>query len=475
MRKLGMYLVVLVLSFSLIQPVQAATTWDVTGTGANPYTLTFTGDGTVNLKSETELVFEDGVTGQTIDVAKTPVVTFTATTAPTVTVVSADDSKTIVIKFGREVVEEPTTEEPVTEEPTADEPTLEEPVEEQPVKEAPAKETAVETATITGLAWYDENMDGIRQPDERLIDDLRILLLDHDADVEEEITTKDGKYTFANLLPGDYTLAVDGYDLGYYNNSPQHVGKNRTVDSDFDEVDSLVDLTLKAGEVAVVDAGMYGDEGDEDFSNLVTIANFVDENANHEPDGAEISVPATYTVTDTITGSVVYKDKVTAEEAMLVVLDPGNYIIKTELPAGYTVKTMHRTAIDNLDNSESFSTAKSKAGMKAMAEEAAEDVFAKGEFARLFKHEAPGTIIKLTEETTGFMIIMEVVRTKEAPAEPVKPNETPTKVTTTSETKADDVTTGQLPQAGESKPFPFAATGLGIAVVGLWLMVRRNG
>lgn len=470
-----MYLVALVLSFSLIQPVQAATTWDVTGTGANPYTLTFTGEGIVDLESETALVFDGDVTGKAIDVAKTPVVTFTAATAPTVTVVSADDSKTIVVEFGREVADEPTTEEPVLEEPVTEEPTPDEPTLKEPVEEEPAKETAVETATITGLAWYDENMDGIRQPNERLIDDLRILLLDHDADVEEEITTKDGKYTFANLTPGEYTLAVDGYDLGYYNNSPQHVGKDRTVDSDFDEVDSLVDLTLKAGEVAVVDAGMYGDEGDEDFSNLVTIANFVDENANHEPDGAEISVPATYTVTDTITGSVVYKDNVTPDEALLVVLDPGNYIIKTELPAGYTVKTMHRTAIDNLDNSESFSTAKSKAGMKALAEESAEDVFAKGEFARLFKHEAPGTTIKLTEETTGFMIIMEVVRTKEVPAEPVKPNETPTKVTTTSETKADGATLGQLPQAGEDQPFPFAATGLGIAAVGLWLMVRRNG
>ena len=139
MKKLGMYILACLLVLGVITPAQAETalTWDVKGTGTNPYTLTFTGEGVVNLESETALVFEEGVTGQDIDIAKTPIVTFTAETAPVVKIVSANQTKTVLIEFGREVKEEPTPKEPVTEEPPAEEPVTEEPPAEEPIKEDP--------------------------------------------------------------------------------------------------------------------------------------------------------------------------------------------------------------------------------------------------------------------------------------------------------------------------------------------------
>ena len=230
MKKLGMYILACLLVFGVITPAQAETalTWDVKGTGTNPYTLTFTGEGVVNLESETALVFEEGVTGQDIDIAKTPIVTFTAETAPVVKIVSADQTKTVLIEFGREVKEEPTPEEPVTEEPPAEEPIKEDPPAEEPVKEEPVEEESVKeepkpeteqpvatTGTISGTIWYDENEDGIRQDKETRISDVPVYLLNADYDVVDEAYTKDGLYSFKDLKPGTYYIDVYGMDIGF--------------------------------------------------------------------------------------------------------------------------------------------------------------------------------------------------------------------------------------------------------------------
>ncbi|MCY1689862.1 hypothetical protein OVA29_02770 [Exiguobacterium sp. SL14] len=63
--------------------------------------MTFEGTGIVDITSETALVFEDGVTGEDVNIEETPVVTFTADTAPVVKVVSADGQRTILVEFGK--------------------------------------------------------------------------------------------------------------------------------------------------------------------------------------------------------------------------------------------------------------------------------------------------------------------------------------------------------------------------------------
>ena len=152
--------------------------------------MTFEGTGIVDITSETALVFEDGVTGEDVNIEETPVVTFTAEAAPVVKVVSADGQRTILVEFGKVVTpdeptteeptpetpvkEDPATDEPVTEEPTPEEPVTEEPVKEEPTTDEPetgddATPTPVEaptTATIEGTIWFDENEDGIRQEKE---------------------------------------------------------------------------------------------------------------------------------------------------------------------------------------------------------------------------------------------------------------------------------------------------------------------
>ncbi|WP_214846293.1 SdrD B-like domain-containing protein [Exiguobacterium sp. S90] len=494
MRKLSMSLIALVLSFSVILPVQAApVSWDVTGTGTNPYTLTFTGEGLVDLESETTLVFEGEVTGKNIDIAKTPVVTFTAETAPTINIVAVDQSKNILVEFGRVVTEEPaaekpTAEEPVTEEPTTEEsqvdpateePATEEPVTEEPTKEEPTKEKPVKatTGTISGTVWYDENMDGIRQSGELLLDDIPVLLLNHDEDVVDEVYTKEGRYTFSNLKPGEYDVEMDGFDMGYYYNSPQNVGDDRLIDSDLDEEDGYLYLRLKAGQTAEIDAGLYGAEEEEDFSNLLLVTNFFDADANQRPGYTETGVPATYTVTDTITGEDVYKETVGANEAMMIELEPGTYSVKTEVKSGYLVKAMHHLDLDTLLDFEDFSGAITKADMKAMAEDQGEELDEEfpelEEFMKLFKRKPVEATFTMTEDTLGFFLAAEVVRAESV--EQAKPTPVKAKTEQTTDVTRSTKMSGTLPQAGEETPFPFAATGAGLAVVGLWFLLRRNG
>ncbi|HBQ77353.1 MAG TPA: cell wall anchor protein, partial [Exiguobacterium sp.] len=289
MKKLSLLLMALVVAFGLKLPVYAETVeWDVTGTGTGPYTLTFEGTGIVDITSETALVFEDGVTGEDVNIEETPVVTFTAEAAPVVKVVSADGQRTILVEFGKvvtpdeptteeptpetPVTEEPVKEDPATEEPVTEEPTPEEPVTEEPVKEEPttdepetgddATPTPVEAptkATIEGTIWFDENEDGIRQEKETRLDDVVVYLMDRNEDVIDEAYTKNGLYSFKDLKPGTYEVEVDGYDMGYYFYSEQNVGDDRTIDSDVDEDMGMKKVRLVAGQTEVIDAGIYGD------------------------------------------------------------------------------------------------------------------------------------------------------------------------------------------------------------------------
>ena len=519
MKKLSLLLMALVVAFGLKLPVYAETVeWDVTGTGTGPYTLTFEGTGVVDITSETALVFEDGVTGEDVNIEETPVVTFTAEAAPVVKVVSADGQRTILVEFGKVVTpDEPTTEEPtpdtpvtdepvkedpVTDEPVTEEPTPEEPVKEDPVKEEPttdepekgddATPTPVETpttATIEGTIWFDENEDGIRQEKETRLDDVLVYLMDRNEDVIDEAYTKNGLYSFKDLKPGTYEVEVDGYDMGYYFYSEQNVGDDRTIDSDVDEDFGMKKVRLVAGQTEVIDAGIYGGEDlDGMFEHWLAVVNFFDANGNQKPDFDESTVPATYTVTDAITGKDVYQEKVAKDDSMEIQLDPGTYTIKTEVEKGYTVKAMHHLDMDALledmeeemfEEYESF--AKQTKAMKLMAsdEEALspEEQEMIDELLKYVVRKSPEAGVTIEEGSIGTIVFAEIAK-----AEPVaKPAPKPTPTSTETPVKAVDAATkqsttatGTLPQAGEDKPFPYAATGAGLAIVGLWLLVRRG-
>lgn len=70
--------------------------------------------------------------------------------------------------------------------------------------------------SISGLAWLDENKDGIRSKNEKILEAVEVLLLDKDGkQVEKTTTSLAGTYKFNNVEKGEYTV-VFVYDTSKY-------------------------------------------------------------------------------------------------------------------------------------------------------------------------------------------------------------------------------------------------------------------
>ncbi len=83
----------------------------------------------------------------------------------------------------------------------------------------------VKTYKISGIAWLDENKDGKKDENEKLLEGINVLLIDAktgvivtdktNGTVKEVKTSSEGKYTFSNLPKGTYMVIFE-YDSAYY-------------------------------------------------------------------------------------------------------------------------------------------------------------------------------------------------------------------------------------------------------------------
>lgn len=84
---------------------------------------------------------------------------------------------------------------------------------------------AIKTYKISGKAWLDENKDGKKDENEKLLEGINVLLIDAktgvivtdrtNGTVKETKTSANGEYTFTNLLEGSYMVIFE-YDSAYY-------------------------------------------------------------------------------------------------------------------------------------------------------------------------------------------------------------------------------------------------------------------
>ena len=72
-------------------------------------------------------------------------------------------------------------------------------------------------ATLTGIVWIDENSNGAREQNEKIVSDSKVSLLDADTGqiVDTVNTDSDGKYTFEVEAIGNYLVLFE-YDSGQY-------------------------------------------------------------------------------------------------------------------------------------------------------------------------------------------------------------------------------------------------------------------
>ncbi len=113
-------------------------------------------------------------------------------------------------------------------------------------------------ARIGDRVWYDTNNDGDQDPGEPGIAGVTVELYAADGTTLLATTVTDGSgfYEFAGLAAGTYV--VEFAPPAGYSISPQDLGGDDTKDSDPDQGDGSVSVTLAAGQqTADVDAGMY--------------------------------------------------------------------------------------------------------------------------------------------------------------------------------------------------------------------------
>ncbi len=84
----------------------------------------------------------------------------------------------------------------------------------------------VETSSISGLAWLDENLNGIRELTEPLIAQIPVILIDENGNtVTSGITDENGTYIFNNVPTGNY-IVVFLYDMTNYDITTYGVGES---------------------------------------------------------------------------------------------------------------------------------------------------------------------------------------------------------------------------------------------------------
>lgn len=442
MRKIGMVLLLLSLMGGWLHPVRADEGWDVTISGADPYTLQFTGQGIIDITSDETLTYEGYVTGQALDIQSTPSVTVKASQPPRIVVTEAASGKSVVFDLR-------TPAEPAGDAPADADVNLED--EGQPEPTPPAvTETKIEqrkaTGTVEGTVWYDENVDGVRQDTESRLNDVSVFLLNARQDVVGMDITHEGQYVFQDVKPGTYTLKIDGYDIGLQTFTPKGAGADRLKDSDVNQ-DGVTILTVTDRRLQR-DAGLIAGEDGSTEAHFMTVTNFFDADHDTVPSKNEQSLQATYALTDTATGRTTQEYARAGQKARMVELPLGFYRLTVEPPAGYAVKAVYEVTFPDPEAGQAM--------MQATTADAG--------FKATHKRVPLNDPIDMTQNRQGTGLVVALIQVKQAKPVPVKTPPEPR--------QEQKPTVPTLPQAGEDDPFPFAVVGL--AVVGLWLIVRRG-
>lgn len=127
------------------------------------------------------------------------------------------------------------------------------------------KGTTIITGGISGVAWVDENGDGIHQPSETVRPGVTVRLADKTgATLQTTETTSNGGYSFTGLTPGEYTVWMTESSPKFMWTT-QNAGNDTTVDSDMnpgleDYGSAAVTLTKEQPSAEHIDGGLTARE-----------------------------------------------------------------------------------------------------------------------------------------------------------------------------------------------------------------------
>jgi protocatechuate 3,4-dioxygenase beta subunit len=202
--------------------------------------------------------------------------------------------------------------------------------------------TAPEPGSILGTVWVDTNNDDVLSGDP-VRPGVTVILRDStDNVVATAVTDSNGDYEFNNLVPGDYRVEIVA-PAGYVFVTP-NAGADDSVDSDVDATGSSVLLTLAAGGLADIDAGLEIASGDSPAAIGDRV--WYDEDGDGIQDAGEPGLPgvAVNLYSAGIDGTLGTADDVL--EAMQITgsngeflfsgLAAGSYAVVVDLPDGFS-------------------------------------------------------------------------------------------------------------------------------------------
>lgn len=182
--------------------------------------------------------------------------------------------------------------------------------------------------TIGGNTWIDLDGDGIQDPNEGPMADVKIQLIDPDGNIiGTTITNQDGSYSFDNLPPGTYCLVFDTPPGNTLTQQNQGNGSN---DSDPDPLSGKTTVIFdpgNTGDKLEIDAGFIPDK--EFIGGLV----FVDCNQNGLYDGGEAGLSGVK-ITLVGTGRELFSDS--NGNYQFDGLLPDDYVLQFEIPNNFS-------------------------------------------------------------------------------------------------------------------------------------------
>ena len=189
-------------------------------------------------------------------------------------------------------------------------------------------------ASVGDYVWLDENWDGVQDPGEEGLPNVRVQLLNSTGGVAQTTTTDiNGLYLFSDLPPGTYTVRVDSTSL------PAGLAANQTFDPDATR-NHQTTVTLASGDaIRTADFG-YNWRPPSSVLGAIGDRVWVDADADGAQDSGEPGIPNVRMLLFVDSnGDGIYNSQVAS-----VLTDASGFYIFTNLPAGaYQVRVATNT------------------------------------------------------------------------------------------------------------------------------------
>lgn len=195
--------------------------------------------------------------------------------------------------------------------------------------------------TLGNYVWMDTDKDGIQDANETGLAGIMVILYNASGNpIDTTYTNKDGGYLFTNLSAGNYSVKVQNLPFGTTPTAKDASGSTDANDSDADPNGTTAQVTLGPGNPndMTLDIGIMPAPNATQTATLGDKVWFDTDNDGIQ-DVGEAGIAGVKVYLYAANGTTILDSTITdgKGEYRFTGLSPGNYIVGTRLPSGYTV------------------------------------------------------------------------------------------------------------------------------------------